>query len=385
MAKRTGLSGQTAGLLKRLRFEGDVDVVVDVSNVCKDRDLGARWGSLLTLLDAIASHLGVSRVHAILVVDNSLLTGSGSNPLSPREREIAKLVIDECGSHGETSPFVLVGHADEEVLTQAMKHDAKVVTNDRFREYYRDHPWLKEGKGRLLGWVCRAGKAQVGPVQGINTGVWTDSRAKQNADLQRLPDHAQRELYDWWLICQNRRCRMRGARLVFGDPEGSRWAHFQRRFVCSECGQPAGRDGRRPAGRDFYVIWGEDTRVATYLVAEGQSLTVGAGPEADVDVFREPGGIVRDLPRPSPEQRERIDAPHCRIACENGELAVTDLGSRYGTSVRRMRHSELVTVDALTPGTPAKLWHGDVATLGDLIGLRTSGRPLPHGVPASAG
>lgn len=380
-------SGQTAKLLKRLRLDGDVDVVVDVSNVCKDHSTGRTWRSLLVVLDAVAKNLRgrVSPVGAILVVDNSLPRGTGGNPLPPRECDIAKLVINECRTLSSPSPFVLVPHADEEVIAQAMDHDAKVVTNDRYREYFKDYPWLNLGDGRVLGWVSRGQDVLIRPAEREPVGEWTASRRKQRAGLQGLPGYARRELYDWWMTCQNRRCRKRGVRLVFGAPEGSRWAHHKRRFVCTLCGEPVGRDGARPAARDFYVMWGENAQVATYLIEEGESLTVGAGPEADVDAFREPGGIVHDLPRPTKEQRERVAARHCQITCQGGELAVTDLESQHGTYVRRMEHSEQVGVDDLTAGQPARLRHGDVAVLGGVIALRTSGKPLPHGVPAHPG
>ena len=163
-----------------------------------------------------------------------------------------------------------------------------------------------------------------------------------------LPDHAERELFDWWLSCDNpSACRKYRARLVFGDPEGLRFAFHRELFVCSECGKPAKRDGRRPVGRDVYVIWGTDTQVATYLVAEGESLTVGAGPQAEIDVFREPGGIVSGRVRPTEQQRARVDALHCRIHCRDGQLTVTDLGSRHGTCVLRMRHAKVADVAAL--------------------------------------
>ena len=372
-------SGQTARLLTRLRLDGEADVVVDVSNVCKHHSSGGSWGSLLVVLDALATYLQVTRVGAILVVDNSLLRETGQNPLPPREREIAKLVIAECQALDPPNPFVLVGHADPEVIAQAVDHDARVVTNDGYQEYFKDHPWLNRGDGRKLGWVYRGQQVQILPAERRKVGEWTASGRKQRAELERLPPYARDELYDWWLICENRGCRKRGVRLVFGADEGSRWAHFKRCFVCTVCGKPVGKDGARPTARDFYVLWGEDTRVATYLIEEGESLTVGAGPEADVDAFREPGGIVRDLRRPTQEERERVAARHCRIRCQSGELAVTDLETRYGIRVRRMKHFEQVGVDELVPGQPARLRHGDVAVLGGVIGIRTSGKPLPHG------
>ncbi len=356
-------------------------MVIDVSNVCKDARIGAGSGNLLPMLDAVAAHLRVKRPRAILVLDKSLLTGTGANPLSKRERAILQLVVDECRTLVHGGPFVVVSYADPELLAQALRHDARVVTNDHLRDHYRDHAWLKDGDGRFLGWSCRAAKVTIRPVGKIATGQWTDSNVKQTAEIKRLPDHAERELFDWWLSCDNVRCRKYRTRLVFGDPEGLRLAFHREVFVCSECGEPAARDGRRPAGRDVYVIWGTDTQVATYLVAEGESLTVGAGPQAAIDVFREPGGIVSGLIRPTEQQRARVDALHCRIHCSDGQLTVTDLGSRYGTCVLRMQQAEVANVAALTPAVPARLRRGDVAMLGEVVRLRTSGRPLPYGVP----
>jgi hypothetical protein len=377
-------SGQTRQLLDRLRLDGDVDVVVDVSNVCKDREIGTGWVNLLTMLDAIRRYLDVARVHAILVLDESLLLGTGNNPLPARERGIIQLIVDECEALDEASPFHVVRYADDEILAQAFRHRARVVANDRYREHYRDHAWLKEGSGRFLGWSCRGGRVTVTAVRRIDTGVWTDSRAQQSAKLDGLPEYARRELFSWWLTCGNSVCSRYRRRLVFGVPGGARWAHYRKTFVCQVCSVPALRDGPRPAGCDVYVIWGRDRHVATYLVPEGESLTLGSGPEPDIDVFCEPAAAGPDLLRPSPKQRARVDAVHCRVACEDGKLTVTDLGSQYGTCVQRMRHSKLADVDALTPGTPVKLWHGDTAMLGEVVRLRTSGKPLPHGFPMSA-
>ena len=73
----TRISGQTRQLLDRLRLDGDVDVVIDVSNVCKDARIGAGAANLLPMLDAVRAHLRMKRLRAILVLDESLLTGTG--------------------------------------------------------------------------------------------------------------------------------------------------------------------------------------------------------------------------------------------------------------------------------------------------------------------
>lgn len=116
-------------------------VVVDGSNIATE---GRSTPSLAQLDEAVRAFQAQYPGRQVIVVVDATF----GHRIDPSERE----AFDEAVAHGEivSPPAGAIGRGDAFLLRVAERVGAQVLSNDSFREFHDDHPWLFDS-GRLIG------------------------------------------------------------------------------------------------------------------------------------------------------------------------------------------------------------------------------------------
>jgi hypothetical protein len=341
------------------------DIVVDVSNACRDRRLGdgdatatldRLWRLFQTWVDQfgfVPEWVGIADANLRFVLD-------------PRDRAaFASLVrearIEEC--HGD---------ADKRVLELAGDLGAAVLSNDAFKGHRRRHPWIQGNTRDFVGWRL------VGDAVGLvirDMGVRSDSTisAAQEEDLikeRRLRGHA--DVLESAYRCDSPTClyhqyspdRLPSLPAVAED--GS--------IVCPGCNCELTPIGERPAAAELKLSAIGGPGKYRWLLEEGRAAIFGRGSDADGDVSR----ILERKLHPLISRR------HVQIAVIEGRLIATDLGSTNGTTVQRREHARPgdIVDEPLMPGRPTEIGVRDRIVLAGVIAVDRSGQRFPAGRPS---
>jgi|GEM_PF-56270 len=127
-----------------------IDIVIDASNVAYWEDAKPKLGSVLAILDKL-DDLGISYLCVV----------------GPRLRHVIddRVGLEKLLKRSNVVQSPAKKDADIFVIDYATKYDAKIVSNDQYNEYCKDHPILLE-KGRIVEGLIFDGKISV-PDLGI--------------------------------------------------------------------------------------------------------------------------------------------------------------------------------------------------------------------------
>jgi hypothetical protein len=138
------------------------NVVVDGSNIATE---GRSTPSLEQLDQAVRQYLDENPGSRVTVV----VDASFGHRIDPSERP----AFEEAVAHGEivSPPAGAIGRGDAFLLRIAERIGARVLSNDSFREFHTDHPWLFD-EDRLVGgtpvpgvgWIFSPRRPVRGPV-----------------------------------------------------------------------------------------------------------------------------------------------------------------------------------------------------------------------------
>src|ERR1700722_16527295 len=117
------------------------NVVVDGSNIATE---GRTTPSLEQLDQAVRQYLAEHPGSSVTVV----VDASFGHRIDPSERA----AFEQAVAHGElvSPPAGAIGRGDAFLLRIAERIGARVLSNDSFREFHTEHPWLFD-EGRLVG------------------------------------------------------------------------------------------------------------------------------------------------------------------------------------------------------------------------------------------
>ncbi|MFG2693186.1 FHA domain-containing protein [Kitasatospora sp. NPDC048407] len=339
-----------------------VGAVVDVSNVCWSGRLPplSRHFPLLARLELVrdAWHRQYG-AHAplVLVADNSL-----RRALSAEDRQALR-GLERSGE------LRFAPTADPVLLELARDRGWFVISDDRFRDLRRQHPWIEEFPGRFLGWEWQGGTARLGPSGIRPEPDHVVSRALEYKELKhgqhidtRVPAHDQVLRSHW-------RCTTRGCVKAFLWPDRLLdWPSIDRggQVVCTCCGCPLEEAGPRGAGRLF--VLSDAAGGAEFLrfpISVGSAVQLGRG-----DLSHGINLTASEL-RP-PREVRRVSRRHLMLSLEetpNGPRAfAVDLGSGNGTVLHRSSGRRL------EPGERVPFAESDRLVLGAAVAVRLSGR-----------
>lgn len=127
-----------------LRPGGSPEIVVDLSNVCRDEDVpptgrGATLRRFATVMRGLINEFG-RPPRGLAIADRSLM-----RYLSPKERDVLRKMIRD--GYAEEADG-----ADGELLRIADETGARVVSMDLFRGHRRRYAWIQGSTDRFVGW-----------------------------------------------------------------------------------------------------------------------------------------------------------------------------------------------------------------------------------------
>lgn len=348
---------------------GDPQVIVDLSNVCRDESLSdssnkAAWSRFERVMKAWQDQIE-SNPRGVAIADENLRFLLG--PADRRQFELA-----------ERSGLVRVvtGAADSEILRWAEASGALVLSKDRFVGHRRQHPWIQGTTDRFYKWeIDRAGNVRIVAADMGTSGAYSLSRGEEadllmarGLDPRRASD---REILTHAYRCTNSRCltaKFSPDRLLVPP------ARRQRQPVCPGCEQPLEDLGPRPGAVEI-VIETSDQEVGRKLVEEGTELTLG---RSDVPKLRNDAGA---------QSIGRVSRAHISVRVERSRLRICDLQSRNGTAIQRWDSvaRKLSDPEPVPSGEQVELGHRDVVLLGGTLRVRRSGQQFATGATGPGG
>lgn len=357
---------------------GTGPAVVDVSNVCWSSELAPRGHQpnldrLLRLVEAWRALHGADTPMRF-VADRSL-RHCLSGPDLARWRGVA----EELGIEAARV-------ADVNILEYAEAEGLTVLSQDRFVDHRRAHPWIERHPERFVGWRTVDGTVTFAPTGIVPVEHQVVSRLEETKELKGagLDPRRDRDVLHTRWRCDNPDClqaRMWQDALLLLPAMDTRG-----RACCPTCRGALTSLGPRGRTRQIIVTAvGDPTELLRFPLEEGTPLVVGRG--------RLDNGISLDaLPRP-PERVGRLSRQHVVLRLGgDGVLEVVDLGSRNGTTVHRKGSADAgVDGRPLTADAPVRLGDHDHVQLARVIRLELSGRRFvadtrrPEGATAEAG
>lgn len=285
------------------------DLLVDLSNACRDERLGggevADWARLDRLIGTWQRDIN-PHTDFYFIADDSLSRHFRLSQDRMRWRDMGARGILES-----------VPHADTTILMLALKTGASVLSCDRFMAHRRDFPWVDDDQQHFWDWTTTSQQEVLIKRRAMGRFPAADlTRAEEESALKALGLSDGDPLMDNLWRCTTYRCR-------YGDkPAVTRLpAKSQGRAICPICRAPLVNLGPRPRARRLKLISPEGETVDTLSLAEGQNVVVGRGP----------GVNVWDLSPLAP--CDEVSRQHARLEVRAGQVVVTDLGSTNGTSV----------------------------------------------------
>jgi hypothetical protein len=339
-------------------------LLVDLSNVCRERALGAgdrraAWERFVRVMHAWQRQLGG--------VPRGLALADENLRFLLCERDRVALEAAERDGIVRSVP----GSADREILRLAERHGACVLSSDYFRGSRRDrHPWIQGCVDRFFAWKLDADGELT--IVARDMGHTSAPSLSRHAELDELRDRgldarlpADRELLGHGYRCTNEACLT------------ARW-HPDRLLVlpeqrdgrprCPGCGCPLADLGPRPATVKVVIERRDGAKLLERTLEEGQELQLGRADLLDADDPRLP----------------RVSRRHVQLSLRDGRLWARDLDSRNGTTLIRWdeRHAAGAPAVALA-GEPLALGPRDLLVLAGAVRLRRSGERFAIAAPAA--
>jgi hypothetical protein len=337
-------------------------VVVDLSNLCRDRRLlPAGVKADLGLLDRLSEALEQSghRVSGLkAIADRSLpplLDSAGRRRL--REMESGDVVEFSSLADERLLELAFGEHADQGTLVASM---------DNFDDFRRTYPAIQGSTDRFIGWAPNGDGGLR--VELRDMGVHSHrrlSRKEESAEFKARRLHREsvvRRAAATYFRCETADCliaQLWPERL----PELPRYDDRTDLFVCPGCEAPVVVGEPRPRGIQL-IVFLHGAEQFRLLLEEDGSVAVG---RKDA-----PGCVGLDSRLPA-DATDAVSRSHVAFSLVNGRILVEDLGSRNGTVVRSVDGGDDVRLAA---GTPQVVGRRHEVALPSGITIELSGRSM---------
>lgn len=329
----------------------ELDVVVDVSNICRDPGVPpegrCRLGRYIALLESIAESFGEDA--AVLgVADASLIHG-----FSDAERRTYRRRVDA----GE---ILVEPKADVRLLRLAGEHGAKVVSRDGFTAHRKEFPWIAHSEGVFWDWEMAGSKLQLRPREMRTYLAFDVSRAADVDDLEmghRLQGRRLEDVLRHRWSCSNSACLSHR----FSGTPTPRWDGDS--YRCPACSSTMVRGEERPRAVQLKLT-GDTGPGRRPVVDQGTTLTFGRT-TSDLDLSE----LL------NPDALARVSGEHARITVDASSWTVEDLGSRNGTWIGRWdgESGARQPWSRIESGRPVPLGERDSISIADVLRIDRSG------------
>lgn len=330
------------------------DLLVDLSNVCRDKALGgaavASWERYRKVLDAWRQQINKDSV-VLAVADDSLFR------LLSTMQDRSAFVAAQARGEVESAP-----DADPVILDAARETGAAVLSKDGYVGHRRRHDWIQGDAEHFWSWT-------TAPGGGIKI-TRRDMRVRSDFTMTRAAERDERKAKNLLhtdgtpLLDRLWRCVGDACPRAQEDPLGVPPLLWHGEVLCPDCRQPVDDAGERDAGRVVKVKIG-DEELLRFAVLERRVLTVGRGD----------GDDVLDLGSLHP-RAAAVSRRHLELELRGGQAVVTDLGSSNGTSIQRWDPARRgwSAGQPLVGGQTATLLPRDRLVLGGVVVLEQSAR-----------
>ena len=285
------------------------DLLVDLSNACRDDRLGGKetadWHRLDLLIGVWKRDINPD-TDFYFVADNNLARYFRNK--GDRDRWQQLTASDTLKS---------VEHADTEILRLAFETGASVLSCDKFDAHRRQFPWVNDDQQHFWEWSANPQQGVVIRRRSMGHLPAADlTRAEEKSTLKALGLSDEDPLLNRLWRCCKPGCKYSDRQAVTRVP-----AKSQDRAICPLCHTPLIDLGERPRARRLKLVNAESRLVDTKGLADGQNVTVGRGE----------GVNVWDVSLAGP--CDGVSRKHARLDVRAGQVVVTDLGSTNGTWV----------------------------------------------------
>lgn len=330
------------------------DLLVDLSNVCRDKKLGgpelASWNRYARVMQAWREQINPASV-VLAVADSNLIRKFGTMK--------DKAAYTAAEGRGEV---ISAPDADPVILEQAQRTGAAVLSRDGYVGHRRRHDWIQGDAEHFWSWSAAAdGNIRIVRRDMDFKGPYTVTRAAESDERKEknLRDTDATPLLARFWRCRNSACA-RSSEDPLRDPPALYYGSVQ----CPSCRHAVEDAGARPAGRGFKVL-AEDTDEIRFSLLDGQMLILG----------RLEGDRRLNLAGLS-ESAGKLSRDHARIELRGGQAVATDLGSGNGTVLQRWDSNRRSwgPVRALKPHVAVTLLPRDRIVLAGIVRIEQSGR-----------
>ena len=344
----------------------EYDFVVDLSNVCRDRVLGApEKGASLDAVrrieGALARVSGGNSPHMFYIADNSLW--------DLLERAHGKANVADWKLRHRRQ-LLQIHYADQSILQFAESTGCAVVSLDKFSDWRKTHDWIQGSTNRFVGWS----KDRGGEVRAYfrSMSVLADDEASRREEDRSFRDSGfdtkSREheaVLGRMYRCDNSQCELHRLNPYFliGPPRRDRKRDC---LVCHACHAEVTDVGEVGRVTQLKVELPESGSAGRFTIYQGQGTKVGRNT------------LHASLDNPCPADREslqRVSREHITFRAEGPILMAADLGSTNGTTLEQFDRSSrsLSEPVKLERHQAVQLNPNDVLTLAGVVRIRKSG------------
>lgn len=285
------------------------DLLVDLSNACRDQRLGgngaADWRRLDRLLDTWKRDINPDS-DFYFVADDNLAGFFRSDEDRARWRALKT-----------KGNLTSVGKADPVLLDIAFQTGASVLSCDRFLGHRRQFPWVDKDQQHFWDWA----KTDDGNVairrRAMGHFPSADLTQAEESDARKAQGLSDQDpLLDSLWRCRTHDCKYAHKPAVTRMP-----VKASEQATCPVCHGVLINLGPRPKARKLKLIDSQGRTLHTKNLAEGQNVVVGRGPNIN----------TWDLSLFVPSNR--LSRQHARLEVRAGQVVVTDLSSKNGTRI----------------------------------------------------
>lgn len=311
-------------------FNDGPDVLVDISNVCRDQALlehgeRASWKIFEDVVKAMdRAPIQLGRVYA--VADRSLYPILGNYGREQLKTFRKKGLLEETALADER----LIGYLfdDDSPFDRAV-----VLSRDMFDDFRRSHPQIQESKELFLEW--RGDTVGLLSIHFRNMQFRTHRRISRKIEEGEMKarklfrDTIRERAMESDFRCDNSDCVVAQ---LWADRlrELPVYERSRDTFVCPSCGSDLTRLSRRSPTAQL-VVYHDGEEQMRLLLEEGDSVEVGRT-DAKGCV-----GLSRQM---SKDTLSSVSRKHLKFTMRNGTIRVADLDTKNGTRLKPRRRGE---------------------------------------------
>jgi hypothetical protein len=344
----------------------DWDVVVDVSNVCRDRALPPSGEkvrlSRLELLTRAWLAAKETAAEVILVADKSLALF-----LDEAERRAMAELRDD-------GRLLVVEIADEVLLDVARRRNLHVLSRDHFIDHRGEHGWIEANPHRFHCWTVEGETPSIVPrgIRRVSRQSYSRAREIKKLRLQGLDPEKHRRILTRRWRCRNTDCS--SSRTWQGELLLWPVVTAAGRPLCPNCAVQLQDVGPRTHTRQV-VVSDERTGAESlrFPLEVGVPLTLGRGELATGVNLAGADGV-------DPAAAARLSRAHLALAlaldAAPGQLRclATDLGSTNGTTLLRRAPGGFHEPVPLVPDETVAVDFHDRLVLAGVMRIEISGQ-----------